>query len=98
MFGQAPSQTSGLRPDCPSAPIQQISILNDETGKILYDTLNGLGSLLTKVRGSQPSQGCEPSDKVIERHLLGDAYSLRDLSQAISVRVQELHSVIGLDR
>jgi hypothetical protein len=97
MYGNgATSATERAWPDIPD-PVEQVSSINDSAIQNLRDSSYALDQLLAKVRGSQPNKA-EGGEKVIERYLLTDAYSIRALAVGISERVAELHRVIGHEK
>lgn len=79
-------------------PIEPISSVNQHTASTLADANDALCVLLTKVRGSQPSEVGNKLGKMPERHVLGDARNLRELAAHVYEQIQELHRIIGHDK
>lgn len=78
-------------------PVEQVSSINEDTRKYLFESLESLEQMLRKVRGSQPSGLGEAGNKVPERHLLADATELRGLASSVLERCHELHRLVGHD-
>ena len=93
MYGNA--QTD--RPEVAATPIEQVSTIHQATISILNDANNALEALLSKVRGSQPSDTGK-LEKMPERHVMADARTARDLAGHIFERVNDLHRYIGHDK
>ena|SRR5579863_7890620 len=81
-------------------PIEPVSAVHQNTLSVLTDATNSLSQLLTKVRGSQPERtiGEDAVAKTPERHLLGDARTVRELAARIYEQANELHRYIGHEK
>ena len=79
-------------------PIEQVSCIHQNTVDILRDANGALGTLLSKVRGSQPEKTGGAIAKMPERFLIADAREMRNLASEIFEKTKELHSYIGHDK
>ncbi len=97
-YGNGGAAVGIQRADRPeTAPVEQLSSIHQTAIANLIDAKGALDVLLDKVRGEQPA---DPLNKAVElhRHVLNDAYTVRDLSHQIVERINELHRVIGHEK
>lgn len=97
MYGNG-AGAADTRTEQPQPPIEPVSSIHQNINCTLYDANNALDVLLAKVRGSQPSKVAGGIEKAIDRHVMADARSIRDLANQIMDKVNELHRFIGHDK